>query len=51
MALAQWRRQDLQVGGRGQIYRFWRARKREPIGGSGGSAPSGVQRQSPGQEV
>jgi len=28
-------------------YVTWRAREREPIRGSGGSAPSGVQRQSP----
>ena len=50
MALSQWRRQDLEVGGGANIS-LWRARKREPIGGSGGSAPSGVQRQGPGQEV
>jgi len=27
--------------------RIWRAREREPIWGSGGGAPSGVQGQSP----
>ena len=31
----------------GQTYRLWRAREREPIRGSGGSALSGVWGQSP----
>jgi len=32
---------------RTETLRIWRAREREPIWGSGGGAPSGVQGQSP----
>jgi hypothetical protein len=43
---SQWRRQDLEVGGANMA-----SAECEPIWGSRGETPSGVQGQSPGQGV